>query len=53
VNGTQTREGSWSLTLTSVVRYNGTAYYVVHGALTATMIGDDAGLGSTNIELSF
>jgi hypothetical protein len=58
VSGTQTPEGSWTVTLTSVVPYDGEdggpgTNYVVHGSLQATLVGDDAGLGTAELSLSF
>jgi len=58
VYGTQTPEGSWSLTLTSVVPHHGAdggldSDYVVHGTFATTMIGDDAGLGTANLSVNF
>lgn len=53
-----TPEGSWSVTLTSVVPYGGGdgttgIDYVVHGTFTATMIGQDAGLGTASLSVNF
>ena len=48
--------GSWTLTLTSVTTFDGgagTEDYVVHGGLSATMVGDDAGLGSVDLTIGF
>jgi hypothetical protein len=58
VYGTQTPNGSWTLTLTSVVPYGGGDggpgdYFVVHGTLTSIMVGDDASLGSANLSVGF
>jgi hypothetical protein len=54
----QTPEGSWTLTLTSVTPYDGQdggpgTAYVAHGTFTATLIGDDAGLGPVKLSTSF
>jgi hypothetical protein len=65
VYGTQSQQGSWTLTLFSVVPYGGGdggpgTDYVVHGTFTSTMIGstfgmtgDDAALGTATISLRF
>jgi len=48
--------GSWRLTLTSVTPFDGgpgAEDYVVHGGLSATMVGDDAGLGSVDLTVGF
>jgi hypothetical protein len=56
---TQTTQGSWTATLTSVVPYSGPAvgasgaYYVVHGTFTANMTDGDAGADTAVLDLSF
>jgi hypothetical protein len=55
---TQTPKGTWTLTLTSVVPYGGEdggpgTNYVVHGTFTTTMIGEEAGLGTANLTVTF
>ncbi len=61
VLGTQTPLGSWSLTFSSVTLIDppdgafGTGEYLVHGTLSASLVGQDAdgGTGTTELELSF
>lgn len=56
VGNLQTPEGSWTLTLTSLAP-NGDGgagtQYLVHGTFTATMIGEDAGLGTAELSMTF
>jgi hypothetical protein len=61
VGDSTTPEGSWTLTLTSVVPYaqdagvSDSVYYEAHGTLTATLAGQaaDAGASSVSLTLSF
>lgn len=63
VSGGKTPLGSWSVTLTSVTLLDppdgsfGTGYYVVHGTLNATLVGEDTDAGAsaatTELRLSF
>ena len=52
----ETPLGSWTLELSSVTAADGglgTQDYEVHGGLTATLIGDDAGLGEIDLTMGF
>jgi hypothetical protein len=58
MGGMLTPEGSWNVTLTSVVPYEGRdgatgIDYVVHGTFAATMMGQDAGLGAASLSVNF
>jgi hypothetical protein len=58
VGGAQTPQGASTLTLTSVVPFDGAdggpgSDFVVHGTFTTTMVGDDAGLGTATMTLDF
>jgi hypothetical protein len=58
VGDSTTPEGSWTLTLTSVIPESqdggsgDTSYYQVHGNLSATLMGQDADAGSATVGLT-
>jgi hypothetical protein len=59
VLGTQAPSGSWTLNLSSVESYDsgagggGIQDYRVHGTFTSSLPGDDAGLGTATVSMSF